>query len=136
MLAEYLVTVFCVAYGGYCIRVSWRQWHESESVGVPMNRRVPTGYSSRKIIGLQRAKLPLGIASLSLAAVIVCTIPAGDDSGQVSNALAIVLLVCIVLFMASSASIALVVWFNRPKILVPPNRRNELGSFADWKASR
>jgi peptidoglycan/LPS O-acetylase OafA/YrhL len=94
------------------------------------------GGNSRKSVGLRRARLPAGLCMLFLAAVILCDIPAKRDSDHVSGRLAIVALVCLIGLVASGASIALVVWFNQPKFLVPPNCRAEAGGFSDWRASR
>lgn len=101
-----------------------------------MYRGIPVLNSNRKIVGLRRAYLPLGVALFFMATGILFSIPEAHDSENAPAALAITVAVLLVGFMASGASVALVVWFNRPKFLVPPNRRNEAGSFADWKASR
>lgn len=131
-----LALVICVVYGFIAVRISVAQWRGSLTAGIPMYRGVPAGGTDRQLVGMRRAYLPTGLACLFLAVVILFGMLGLYNPGRLTVAWAVVVSVALAGLVFFGGCSACIVWFNRPKFLVPPNRRDQASAFADWRSER
>lgn len=119
--------VLVVGVGAVMMAVAVQAWRrpDMDPLDVPFARMLPLGPAGRAAIS--RAMLSWACAELSIAAVVVLiTARQWSAAG----------LVIIFGLMGFSVSVLTVAWFNRPKFLVPPHRRAEIGLVNGWLRRR
>jgi hypothetical protein len=116
-----------------CLRVGLRMWRGE---GPPLSRwlQSPLIDSSTRA-GYDRGVLALSAISAGFA---VITVIAGVFSpqprpGSVVFWVDVPALAVVLVFTSILMS---VIWFNRPRFIVPPHLRGELGAVAEWRRSR
>lgn len=115
--------------------IAWRAPGEVVN-RIPFVRSLPVGRDTR--IALSRAMVPLAAVYFFILAIILLTFSLGGHSvhspqGRVLQPFAFTAMGGM---MASLLAIFAVVWFNRPKFLVPPSRRQEAGLMVSRKTGR
>ncbi|MFJ3339446.1 hypothetical protein [Streptomyces sp. NPDC086766] len=115
--------VFMLSCSVVMVRVAWLHWTHSDRA--PALRTYRYSSNPSVIRGHERGIVPLAawLTALSGAMPLVLT---GVRSLVVTGAL---LIVGSFLLLTAHVTIA---WFNWPKVLVPPHRRQETGSVVEW----
>ena len=124
-----LLAVFA-GVGGLIARKVWLDPDYAQQ----MIDRGPVGrfYGRKAWPGGVRGMLPLAIG-LGMAALGLFAIGAAGkvQQGQ-TNALGLAGTACILLFFACLGCHASIIWFNRPRWLVPPHMRRDIGIATAW----
>jgi hypothetical protein len=131
------VAVFLALFAVVLIRLAVRQWH---GAGRPLSYWLRNAYMDAETrAGYDRGSLVLGVAMACLAVVIAITAVAGPGLGNgsawgtgwlwVGAVLAGGMLACTALFLT-------IMYFNRPRFLVPPQLRHEMGAIAGRRRRR
>jgi hypothetical protein len=133
LVAGIVMVVAALVFGPWlCVKV-WRDPAYADTISRG-GRMLPFGYATSR--GVTRGLLGLwsGLAFLGAGTIAVALLPSGT-TGQASPDL----VTAIVLYGLGLLGIALnvaIVWFNRPRFLVPPHLRDEDGLVTAWWKNR
>ena len=119
--------VFMFGCSAVMVRMAWLHWTDSDRA--PALRTYRYSSNPSVIRGHERGIVPLAgwLTTLSVAMPLVLT---GVEPVVAAGAL---LVLGSFLLLAAHATIA---WFNWPKALVPPHRRQEAGAVVEWFRQR
>ncbi|MDT0470174.1 hypothetical protein [Streptomyces gibsoniae] len=119
--------VFMLGCSAVLVRVAWLHWTDSDRA--PGLRTYRYSSNPSVIRGHERGIVPLAgwLTALSLAMPLVLS---GVEPVVAAGGL---LILGSFLLLAAHTTIA---WFNWPKALVPPHRRQEAGSVVEWFRER
>lgn len=114
------------------VRIGARVWRDpayAEKM-IQAGRVLPFGYATSR--GMTRGTLPLwtGIGFIGVGTLLVATLPAGPVPPASTRA--VIAGVCYALGLAALGLTVAIVWFNRPRLVVPPHMRGEDGLVAAW----
>jgi hypothetical protein len=124
--------VLLVGVAGMMTRRGLQLWHRDRRL--PKNFMMGSYYSRAVNDGLERAMMPLTASSACMGGMFLAWFAAGGDNltgvPRLLGAIA-----AGVMFVSVCTSLA-IVYFNRPRWMVPPFMRSELGITTAWWRSR
>ena len=133
LVAGIIMVVAALVFGPWlCVKV-WRDPAYADTISRG-GRMLPFGYATSR--GVTRGMLGLwfGLAFLGAGTIAVAILPSGTTHPASTGVVTAVVLYCIGVF-GIALNVA-VVWFNRPRLLVPPHMRDEDGVVTAWWKGR
>lgn len=124
--------VLCIGFAGLTTRRGLRLWHRAQRL--PKNLMMDLYYSRAVNDGLERAMMPLTAASACMAGMFLVWFAARGHH-LTGLTLRLGAIAASGMFVSICISLA-IVYFNRPRWLVPPFMRSELGITTAWWRSR
>ncbi|MGW1735939.1 hypothetical protein [Streptomyces sp. NPDC001999] len=121
------VLLFMVAVSLFSVRAAWLHWVDSDRAPDAATHRYSTNPSV--IRGHERGIVALAGWLVSMTIGIVAATFAAGGAGPAAEAVSVFFILGSFPLLMLHATIA---WFNWPKFLVPPHRRNETGSAIEW----
>jgi hypothetical protein len=133
IVAGILMMLGAVTFGPRIAAKVWRDPAYAERM-TRSGHVLPFGYATRR--GMTRGVLPLwtGVGFIGAGTLAAATLPAG--AGHPSSPALVVAGVCYALGLAAIGVNLCIVWFNRPRRLVPAYMRGEEGLATAWWRSR
>ncbi|MCX4744339.1 hypothetical protein OG455_02215 [Kitasatospora sp. NBC_01287] len=123
------VTLFLVLLAAFLLRAAWLSWRHP--LRAP-RLRLTKSSDPAVIRGHERGIVPFA-AGWALMPLLVVDGTVDDGLGGVTGAVAaLTALLSLVGFLLGMVLHATIAWFNRPRLLVPPHRRDETGSLVEW----
>ncbi|MGW3245496.1 hypothetical protein [Streptomyces sp. NPDC001070] len=129
------VTFLCWAGAGISVRSAWLAWHDSPRFHVvPGSRFHP--FDPSRVRGHKRGLVPWAGISLGAGLCLTGGFLIGWFEG-VTVAAGSILTALGVLMSALGFGLHLtILWFNRPRFLVPPHLRDDPGTMIEWRRHR
>ena len=133
VVAGILLVLGAVTLGPRIAAKVWRDPAYAEKM-TRSERTLPFGYATRR--GVIRGVLPLwtGIGFIGVGTLAAAGLPAG--SAHQSSPALVCAVACYGLGIAAIGLNIWIVWFNRPRRLVPPYMRGEEGLVPAWRRAR
>lgn len=131
LVVSFALAALCVLCAVAALRRGLLLWRRDQRF--PKNLVTGMLYSRAVHDGLERAMLPLSVAWFFLG-VLISLKPLSSALGQAHETQAMRWLVgaAVIGVAASGCVVELIIYFNRPRWLVPPFMRSELGITTAW----
>lgn len=127
------ITLFLVLVDVTFVRAAWLSWrHPARAPRMTFTRS--SDPSVRR--GHERGVVPFAGGFLLLTVMMFDVFIANSWTGTPKLVAALIAAVSMVGFMLGLLLHFTVVWFNRPRFLVPPNLRADVGVFVEWVRHR
>jgi ABC-type Fe3+-siderophore transport system permease subunit len=129
-----VLVVICLFVAGITLRRGMTLWHRDRRM--PKNLVTGVFFSRAFHYGIERAMLPMAAFGVFLAAAILISVSAGSKNSHLTGARWWLGVIAVSGITVSVALTLAIVYFNRPRWMVPPFMRSEQGITAAWWSRR